>query len=249
MNLAPRTRCHTIPLDVPSLLPRRRDRFGFRPHRPFPPGLFRLVADGLARLGEERETPCARAAVQGVLDGPYWGLRVLAIRVLADWGGRRNKVWLMERAARPIPLQLSRERGARWDVLETLTARAALATLLSPDDGAWLIDVWFAGGGRLFDGLRGRLGLMPDGPLRLRIEAEIAGGTENRLAVLHLAAYRATLPERVEILRLLSSDADPVVRSYATMLRPPTILADEPPAAPRPKSPRPPRTSHPPGRR
>jgi len=134
-------------------------------------------------------------------------------------------------------------------VLSTGTARTALAPLLLPEDGPWLIDAWFSGGGRLFEGLSGRLGFMPDGPLRDRIEAAVAGDAESRLAVLHLAAWHATLPDRVEIFRRLSSDPDPTVRNYATMLLPRPIPAEEPSAAPRPKASRPPRTGRPPSRR
>jgi hypothetical protein len=118
-----------------------------------------------------------------------------------------------------------------------------------PEDGPWLIDAWFSGDGRLFEGLSGRLGPMPDGPLRDRIKAEIAGDAESKLAVLHLAAWHATLTDRVEIFRRLSSDPDPTVRNYAKMILPRPIPGEELSAASRPKASRPPRTGRPPGRR
>lgn len=200
-------------------LPAKRDRYGFRSRRIHSPDLMRDIGDRLESLGGGRETAAARAYVDSIIRSPYWGLRVLAIRVLGQWGGRANKAWLMERAARPTSPGWPREPELRWRDLETMTARAALRPLLKPEDAEWFLDAWFGDGGRRCYGMGTGLGLVSPDMLTVRLEAEmVSDDPARRVAALLMIHSRCDLPDRAAMISGLARDGDPGVRGLATAL-------------------------------
>lgn len=200
-------------------LPRKRDAHGFRTRRIHSPDLMRDIGERLESLGGARETPAARAYVEDVIASPYWGLRVLAIRAIAQWGGRANKAWLMQRAARPTAPSWPRDPDLRWRDLETMTARAALRPLLKPEDAHWFLDAWFDDGGRRCYGMGTGLGIVPLDMLTARLETEMAAqDPQRRIAALLMTSARIDLPDRPALMSRLSGDADADVRGLAMAL-------------------------------
>lgn len=201
-------------------LPRKRDRFGLRTNRIHSASLMSDIADGLDRMAQARETIAARAYVDDVLRCPYWGLRVLAIRVLAEWGGRRNKAWLMERAGRRTSHQCRpSDQDMRWHDLETMTARNALRPLLTKADGPWLLDAWLEDEGWYFDRLAACLMLIPDNILASRLEEDMAShDAARRMGALRIAGARRDLHVATIVVRSLAKDAHPEVRRFAEVL-------------------------------
>lgn len=201
-------------------LPRKRDRYGFRSPRIHSPDLMRDIGDRLESLGGGRETPAARAYVDSVVRSPYWGLRVLAIRVLGQWGGKANKAWLMEKAARPTSPGWPREPDLRWRDLETMTARAALRPLLKPEDAEWFLDAWFDDGGRRCYAMGTGLAIVGVGELADRLEVEIAADDPGRrVAALLMIHARSDLPDRAGMISRLANDGQADVRGFAQALQ------------------------------
>lgn len=197
-------------------LPFKYDRYRFRSRRVHSPDLMRDIGDRLESLGGARETPAARAYVDRIIGSPYWGLRVLAIRVLGQWGGKANKAWLMERAARPTSPGWPREPDLRWRDLEITTARGALRPLLKPDDAAWFLDAWFDDGGRRCYGMGTGSGIVSVDLLAARLETEFASpDPRRRIAALLMINSRPDLPDRAGLMSALANDADAGVRSLA----------------------------------
>lgn len=200
-------------------LPYKRDCFGLRTRRVHSPALMRDIADRLNAIAGERETEALRFYVEGVLQCPYWGLRVLAIRVYAAWGGRHNKAWLIQRATRKLSPDYRKDRQKHWHHLETMTARMALGPLLVANDGDWLLDAWFANGGRHFYCLAKGLTFIPEEVLLSRMSAEMTStDPERRLGVLIMVSMLGNLPNRLEVSRILAKDANIEIRNYATTL-------------------------------
>jgi len=200
-------------------LPRKRDRFGFRSRRVHSPDLMRDIGDHLESLGYARETRAARAYVDGVIQSPYWGLRVLAIRVLGRWGGPANKAWLMEKAARPTAPGWPDDRDLRWRDIETMTARAALRPLLKVSDADWFLDAWFDDGGRRCYGMGTGLGIVSAERMTARLEIESTDDDpQRRIAALLMISARIDLPDRAAMMAPLAGDADPGVRGLGMAL-------------------------------
>lgn len=185
------------------VLPRKRDGFGLRTGRVHSPQLMRDIADRLERLQGDRESEAARGYVEEVLRCPYWGLRVLAIRVLAAWGGRHNKRWLMERAGRRTSHEhYPKDRLTRWHDLETMTARLALRPLLTTEDAGWLLDAFFADAGWNFWHLAATMVFISDHALCSRLEADmVSQDVDRRVAVLRMVAQRRNLPAGPDLMR------------------------------------------------
>ncbi|WP_419897947.1 hypothetical protein [Roseomonas sp. USHLN139] len=178
---------------------------------PGTPDRFRRLADRLVLLAGGHETAPRRAEVGLALALPYWGLRVLAMRALAGWGGARWKAWLVDRADRPLPghAALKRTRRGdplRWAALETGTARRLLAPLVDRTDAGWLMDRylsdWRAGAELLPLLIR----LLPHlDPARLSVA--MARPAE-RESLLWLVFHLRQLPERGTWLRRLAAFPD-----------------------------------------
>ncbi len=221
--------------------PRERDRFGLRTRRVHAPTLLRDIADRLNAMSGCRETEALHAYLEDVLRSPYWGLRILAIRVYAGWGGRRNKAWLMERAARSTAHDTKPDSATPWHVIETLTARRELVGLLTAKDGEWLLEAWLNDGGMSFYHLAKWLAFIPEEQLLSRLKQEIASdNSRRRRGVLSILSCIRSLPDRQEMLKCLANDVEPDIRNFAEFLhrrdRVSQLIEEPETAAPRPRN-------------
>ncbi|WP_160000560.1 hypothetical protein [Roseomonas sp. 18066] len=199
---------------------------------PGTPGRMRGLADRLILLAGGVETAPRRGEVEAALALPYWGLRVLAMRVLAAWGGPRRKAWLVARADRAMPghAALKKTRRGdplRWAALETETARRLLAPMVDRSDATWLVERylsdWRAGAWLLPLLIRALPHLDPG-----RLSAAMARDTE-RESLLWLVFHLRQLPERGVWLRRLAAFPDEALAKMAR--RALAVPASPPPPA------------------
>jgi hypothetical protein len=197
---------------------------------PHQPNLLRDLSRRLRLLAQLAETPNAHAEIAAALASPWWGLRVLAIRVIGSWAGARSaagarqRAWLTERARRPLPQRCelwSLRHGdlRRWQAEETETARLALSPHVTAGDAGWILDLWFDDFER-FSGLHlALMSKLPPEPIMARIVGEIAGGERSRCeAVLWLLFNRQHLPGRDDAFARLAASPDKQVASLACRL-------------------------------
>lgn len=185
------------------------------------PDRLRLLAGRLRDLAAWDETPARREEVALALAQPRWGLRVLALRVLAAWGGPRHKAALLARADRPLPLHQGRRspRGSatRWQALEIVTARRLLPPLLDRTDAGWVFDRYLSAwrdGADLLPLLHRLLPLLPAEWVAARLDAAMARPAE-RESLLWLAFHLRDLPARQAWLTRFAAGPDPALAEQA----------------------------------
>lgn len=190
----------------------------------------RQLSQRLRLLARQVETPAARSEIEAALAHPWWGLRVLAIRVVGNWAGARNaagaghRIWLSERARRPLPPRRelwSLRHGdlRRWQALETEAARFAISPHVTAADAEWILDLWFDDFER-FSGLHSALmSTLPPEPVMARLMCEIAGRERSRCeAALWLMFNRQHLPGRDEAFARLAASPDEQVAGLSRRL-------------------------------
>ena len=121
------------------LLVPKRTRLGLLTKAKHSPVLFSQVAERLRHLAATLETEKARTEVDVVLGCPWWGLRVVAIKTIAAWGGAANKAWLIQRACRPAPSGTQSSKKDGWWSVETRAAMDAVAPALDDTDAGWVL--------------------------------------------------------------------------------------------------------------
>ncbi len=120
------------PLPLPSgptvqdLLALKRTRLGLLTNRRCLPALLGSMAARLQLLAMRPRTAASTEEAAAAYGCQWWGLRVVATKVTACWGGADNLAWLTEQAERPRPPIASPEFG--WWSLGTSAAAAALWT-------------------------------------------------------------------------------------------------------------------------
>ncbi|WBV42122.1 hypothetical protein [Pseudoroseomonas cervicalis] len=185
------------------------------------PDRLRLLAARLRDLAAWDETPARREEVALALAQPRWGLRVLALRVLAAWGGPRHKAWLVARADRALPLHQGRRSppgsATRWQALEIVTARRLLPPLLDRTDAGWVFDRYLSAwrdGADLLPLLQRLLCLLPADWVEARLDAAMARPDEQE-ALLWLAFHLRGLPARQAWLTRFAAGPDAALAEQA----------------------------------
>lgn len=220
-------------LTVQEMLALKRTPLGLLTQRRCPPALVGDIAARLQLLAMQPETTSARLEAAAAWECQWWGLRVVAIKVIACWGGPENLAWLAQRAEQPRPPIQAREdswwniettaaAGARWAcgrmLHSSVPAEHDSETLLpvstSNNFGRWMHIFGMEPSPAL-------LAALPDTSvmaLLLRISQEARGPAREQLAL--IMANRETLPGRMMILQSLAEGQD----KAAELAR--TIIAD-----------------------
>ena len=95
---------------------------------PYDALLQRHMAERLRYIAGRRPTDATRAEVELALTLRWWGVREWAIATLGKWGTRRDRIWLTERARRPLlaynkTFGFSKGSPDRWKYFETRACR------------------------------------------------------------------------------------------------------------------------------
>ena len=187
---------------------------------PYDALLQRHMADRLRQIAGRRPTDSTRAEVELALTLRWWGVRERAIATLGKWGTKRDRIWLTERARRPLAtysktFDFSKGSPERWEYFETRACREAVAPLLDSKDTAWLLDLFF-GGLTTFTGLHSALAHLPPEPILERIDKAVKQGEDDQIvAAMCLFFNTPQIVTREERLERYTQSTNPHVARWA----------------------------------
>ncbi len=181
------------------------------------------LADRLRYIAGRRPTDATRAEVELALTLRWWGGRERAIATLGKWGTKRDRVWLTERARRPLPtynktFNFGKGSPERWEYVETLACRQAVAPLLDSKDTSWLLDLFF-GGLTTFVGLHSALARVTPETVLERIDKAVKQGDDGQIvAAMCLFANTPQIVTREQHLVHYTQSTNPHIARWASAM-------------------------------
>lgn len=218
-------------LTVQEMLALKRTPLGLLTQRRCPPALVGDIAARLQLLAMQPETTSARLEAAAAWECQWWGLRVVAIKVIACWGGSENLAWLEQRAEQPRPpiqslehawwnIETSAAGGARWAcsrMLHTSAPAEPDSETLLPVSASNAFGRWMhVFGMEPSPALLAALSDTSVIALLLRMSQEARGPARERLAL--IMANRKTLPGRMMVLQSLAEGQDEVAQLARTII-------------------------------
>ena len=187
---------------------------------PYDALLQRHMAERLRYIAGQRPTDATRDEVELALTLRWWGIRERAIATLGKWGTKRDRIWLTERAQRPLAayrktFDFGGGSPERWEYVETHACRHAVAPLLDNKDAPWLLELYF---NKLnsFLGLHSALARLTPEPVLERIDKAVKQGDKDQIvAAMCLLSNTPQITTREEHLAHYAQSTNPHTARWA----------------------------------